>query len=150
MQTYSVMSVIKKPPTSSNISIKKLACAVSWTTLSPGCRTQSIAVNARSQSPRRVTTRSRNGAGVLGLLRIPPPACGHITPQADTVCPSASTSTYSTRSTGRHDARTTWSKHTSSVLRVWINLQVLTITNLLFKFIRSWWYGDNNKSSHYL
>ena len=77
---------------------------MSWTTLSPGCRTQSDAVNAKSQSPCRVTIRSLDGTGVLGLGRV---AIWHITPHADTVLWPASSSTYSTRSTGCADCRTT-------------------------------------------
>jgi len=77
---------------------------MSWIVLSPGCRTQSDAVNAALQSPRRVITRSLNGAGVAGLGRM---TVGHIRPHDDSVCRSASNSTYSTKSTGSDDWRTT-------------------------------------------
>ena len=84
---------------------RKLARVDSWSSFSPGRRTQSDAANARSQSPRRVTTRSPTGIGVFGLC------CGstdwHITPQADTVRRSGSSSTYSTRSIGCNFCRTT-------------------------------------------
>jgi len=77
---------------------------MSWTTLSPGCRIQLDATNAKSQSPCRVTVRSLDMTGVLGLCRS---TAWHITPHADTVLRSASSSTYSTKSTGCDDWRTT-------------------------------------------